>query len=191
GGPLLLPGAPGLGGGRVPAGPRPVPGTPRLPPEPDPGLPALGDGVGHPGVPVAGGVQRGPPPVPGAAQAPLPGQPLPRPGGDGRGCRDPLLVPGGRRRRVGPPAGGGAADGGSRLELRALPPSGTAETLIEVPADDPLEGARQLGRAQLPFRPKAIPMTLFVRLVVADLFIHGTGGARYETIGDFLMAARW
>jgi len=81
--------------------------------------------------------------------------------------------------------------GGSRLELRALTPSGTAETLIEVAADDPLEGARQLGRAQLPFRPKAIPMTLFVRLVVADLFIHGTGGARYETIGDFLMAARW
>lgn len=32
--------------------------------------------------------------------------------------------------------------------------------------------------------PKAVALTLFARLFLGDLFIHGVGGARYETITD-------
>jgi hypothetical protein len=36
-------------------------------------------------------------------------------------------------------------------------------------------------------RPKAITLTLFLRLHLADWFIHGTGGARYEPITDRIL----
>jgi hypothetical protein len=34
--------------------------------------------------------------------------------------------------------------------------------------------------------PKALPQSLFVRLFLCDLFIHGVGGARYERVNDHL-----
>jgi hypothetical protein len=36
-------------------------------------------------------------------------------------------------------------------------------------------------------RPKAVTLTLFVRLFLADFFIHGIGGARYEAVTDYLL----
>jgi len=36
-------------------------------------------------------------------------------------------------------------------------------------------------------RPKAVPLTLFVRLYLADLFVHGVGGASYEPVTDYLI----
>lgn len=36
-------------------------------------------------------------------------------------------------------------------------------------------------------RPKAVPLTLFLRLYLADWFIHGVGGATYEPIADHLI----
>ncbi len=33
-------------------------------------------------------------------------------------------------------------------------------------------------------RPRAITLTLFLRLLVADLFVHGVGGARYDRVTD-------
>ena len=33
-------------------------------------------------------------------------------------------------------------------------------------------------------RPRALTLTLFLRLVVADLFVHGLGGARYDRVTD-------
>ncbi len=33
-------------------------------------------------------------------------------------------------------------------------------------------------------RPRALVLTLFLRLVVADLFVHGLGGARYDRVTD-------
>jgi hypothetical protein len=35
-------------------------------------------------------------------------------------------------------------------------------------------------------RPRALSLTLFVRLCVADLFIHGIGGAKYDEVTDTL-----
>jgi hypothetical protein len=36
-------------------------------------------------------------------------------------------------------------------------------------------------------RPKAVTLTLFLRLHLVDWFVHGTGGARYEPITDHLL----
>jgi hypothetical protein len=38
-------------------------------------------------------------------------------------------------------------------------------------------------------RPRALSTTLFARLALADLFIHGIGGARYDEITDRLIAS--
>ena len=37
--------------------------------------------------------------------------------------------------------------------------------------------------------PKALALTLFQRLFVADLFVHGTGGARYDRVTDGIIGA--
>jgi len=36
-------------------------------------------------------------------------------------------------------------------------------------------------------RPKAVSLTLFVRLFLADLFVHGVGGASYEPVTDYII----
>lgn len=36
-------------------------------------------------------------------------------------------------------------------------------------------------------RPRALALTLFLRLVVCDLFVHGLGGARYDRVTDRVM----
>lgn len=38
------------------------------------------------------------------------------------------------------------------------------------------------------FRPRALTLTLWARLVLADLFIHGIGGAKYDRITDRIIA---
>lgn len=37
--------------------------------------------------------------------------------------------------------------------------------------------------------PRGIALTFFVRLAIADLFIHGTGGGRYDQVTDAVMTA--
>ena len=37
-------------------------------------------------------------------------------------------------------------------------------------------------------RPKAVTLTLFTRLYLADLFVHGTGAGNYEYITDYLIS---
>lgn len=49
----------------------------------------------------------------------------------------------------------------------------------------PLTTLLRQGRRRL--RPKAVPLTLFLRRYLADWFIHGLGGARYEPVVDHLM----
>lgn len=48
--------------------------------------------------------------------------------------------------------------------------------------------ADRLGAEGLLIAPKAIALTLFERLFVADLFVHGTGGARYDRVTDAVIA---
>jgi hypothetical protein len=47
--------------------------------------------------------------------------------------------------------------------------------------------AEVLQRCNYRLRPKAVILTLFARLFLADLFVHGIGGAFYEYITDFLL----
>jgi len=45
-----------------------------------------------------------------------------------------------------------------------------------------------LGPLRYRLRPKAVSLTLFARLFLADWFVHGLGGAGYEHITDHLIA---
>jgi len=46
------------------------------------------------------------------------------------------------------------------------------------------EAPRRLLEAGLALAPKALALTLFTRLLVADLFIHGVGGGRYDEVTE-------
>lgn len=56
------------------------------------------------------------------------------------------------------------------------------------PDADGWAGAELLGkflaRAELRLSPRALTLTLFLRLFLADQFVHGIGGARYDQITD-------
>ena len=51
---------------------------------------------------------------------------------------------------------------------------GTVESLTEL-------------RNELKIRPRALATTMFARLLVADLFVHGIGGAKYDEITDDIL----
>ena len=46
---------------------------------------------------------------------------------------------------------------------------------------------RRLAAAALHVRPRALTLTMFVRLLLSDLFIHGIGGALYDQMTDQVM----
>lgn len=48
----------------------------------------------------------------------------------------------------------------------------------------PGSASERLAAADLTLVPKALALTLFVRMFVADLFIHGVGGGRYDQVTD-------
>ncbi|MBI1832910.1 MAG: hypothetical protein HYR84_15835 [Planctomycetes bacterium] len=53
-----------------------------------------------------------------------------------------------------------------------------------LPIDDPLEAWSAMRRQGLKIRSRAMTTTMFARLFVADLFIHGIGGAVYDALTD-------
>jgi hypothetical protein len=78
--------------------------------------------------------------------------------------------------------------GGSRAELfcaredgRIVLSSG-AGPLAVVPAGG--AGVDALACTGVSLRPKAVMLTLFIRLCLADVFIHGVGGGRYDQVTD-------
>ena len=52
------------------------------------------------------------------------------------------------------------------------------------PDDWPLALSDMLARGRMALRPRALTLTMFVRRALADVFLHGVGGARYEPLGD-------
>ncbi len=62
----------------------------------------------------------------------------------------------------------------------------------EIPIEPPSPGGDlESVFAHLPdwrFRPRVLALTLWARLLLADLFIHGIGGAKYDRISDAIMA---
>ena len=48
-----------------------------------------------------------------------------------------------------------------------------------------------LRRNRLRLAPRALTLTLFLRLFVADVFVHGIGGGHYDRVLDRLLVRRW
>jgi hypothetical protein len=59
----------------------------------------------------------------------------------------------------------------------------SGETIATLPLD-PRQAAVATAAADLPIAPKAVTLTMFDRTFVADLFIHGTGGGRYDLVTE-------
>jgi hypothetical protein len=114
-----------------------------------------------------------------------PAQPVPDLASDGTRMELPYWVwrAGEPRRRlwVEPTPGGGLALAADAEPVGRLGPADLA---------DPAAGAERLAelrRSGWKIRPRAISMTLFVRLAVGDVFIHGVGGALYDQITDAII----
>jgi len=60
-------------------------------------------------------------------------------------------------------------------------------TILHVGQKDTHTVFEKLKRKGYALRPKAILLTLFIRLYLSDWFIHGVGGSLYETINNFLL----
>lgn len=56
--------------------------------------------------------------------------------------------------------------------------------LARLDLSEPEAAMDALARAGLGIRPKAVPLTMFMRLFASDLFVHGVGGGRYDHITD-------
>jgi hypothetical protein len=70
---------------------------------------------------------------------------------------------------------------GDRLHLRT-----PASDLGDIPAGR--AGVEALHGLGIALRPRALTLTMFVRLCLADLFVHGVGGARYDEATDAVIA---
>jgi hypothetical protein len=76
---------------------------------------------------------------------------------------------------------------GRALELRI---AGEDAAFLELPlAPDSsaccaVERLRELSTGPIRIRTRALTTTMFSRILLADLFIHGIGGAKYEELGD-------
>ncbi len=46
------------------------------------------------------------------------------------------------------------------------------------------EGIAELGESGISLRPRALVTTMYARLVLSDLFLHGIGGAKYDQLTD-------
>ena len=74
-----------------------------------------------------------------------------------------------------------AQRGGDRIRLRTA-----AESLADLPAGP--AGVDALGASGLRIRPRALTLTMFARLCLGDLFVHGVGGGRYDRVTDEVIA---
>ncbi len=75
---------------------------------------------------------------------------------------------------------------GSDLLLSDL--HGLEKTLAEATA---LSEWAELQRAGIAIRPRALTTTMFCRLVLSDVFVHGIGGSKYDELTDNLIWQYW
>jgi hypothetical protein len=72
---------------------------------------------------------------------------------------------------------------------------GDGEAFALDPAIDGWEAAQQLARwlrgNQLRLSPRALTLTMYLRLAVVDQFVHGIGGGRYDQVTDQLIWRYW
>lgn len=56
---------------------------------------------------------------------------------------------------------------------------------------DPAQALSSLDRAGIRLAPRAVALTMFVRMFCCDLFIHGLGGGRYDRVTDGIIRRFW
>jgi hypothetical protein len=77
------------------------------------------------------------------------------------------------------------------MELRI---GGEADPLMEIPlgpdreACCAVEQMQALPARRVRLRTRALTTTMFARLLLSDLFVHGIGGAKYDELGDEVIA---
>ncbi len=101
---------------------------------------------------------------------------------DGPRLELPLWVigPGGARQRL------MVEPHGQRLVLWAgAEQAGELDAALLRRWDTACDAVAQVG--DVAFRPRALTLTLWARMLLADLFIHGIGGAKYDRITDLLI----
>ncbi|MDA8563465.1 hypothetical protein N9L06_03330 [Mariniblastus sp.] len=57
---------------------------------------------------------------------------------------------------------------------------------LEVEAGDLPSALSELAQQHVAIRPRALSTTLYSRLVLSDLFLHGIGGAKYDQLTDLI-----
>ena len=73
------------------------------------------------------------------------------------------------------------------LELRIAGDKEVLGTLRLTPSQDAccaVEDLQDLARRGIRIRTRALTTTMFARLLLGDIFIHGIGGAKYDELGD-------
>ena len=67
------------------------------------------------------------------------------------------------------------------------------QTVIEGPldSDDAVADWMQLAIDGVLLRPRALITTMFARLVISDLFMHGIGGGKYDQMTDAIIRNYW
>ncbi len=76
------------------------------------------------------------------------------------------------------------------MELRI---AGEDNVLIELPLNPDSEACcaverlRDLPARSIRLRTRALLTTMYSRLLLGDLFIHGIGGSKYDELGDEIM----
>lgn len=85
-----------------------------------------------------------------------------------------------------------------RADLFVVPQGGGRITLttrhgelLQLDLNAPEEAVDQLLAAAVNLRPKAVPLSLFLRMFASDLFVHGVGGGRYDHITDGVIRGWW
>ncbi len=80
--------------------------------------------------------------------------------------------------------------GQSSADARAADTDATNRHPITIDISHPKLAAEQLANVLSPnfkLRPRALLTTMYARLVLGDLFLHGIGGAKYDQLGDLIM----
>lgn len=77
------------------------------------------------------------------------------------------------------------------LAVDGQQPLGELPLAPETNAQSAVTRLQELQSAGLHLRTRALTTTLFSRVCLADLFVHGIGGAKYDEITDRLIAEFW
>src|SRR5579875_2914524 len=102
----------------------------------------------------------------------------------GRTGSDPPPIPSRTSRRgtaISKPPSGSSRGAGGSTSSRPARPTGWCWGRIRALWPQCRRGPKASG---LVLRPKAVALTMFVRVCLADVFIHGVSGARYDRVTD-------